>query len=132
VLLLAGLASAQPRMLTIPFHSVNGMIFLDVTVNDKPAVLVLDTGSNHTMVSVQLAGVSATLRPATMGVGVPRECVRTKIAFGTGKQFTVEPVNLSAIGKGLPARIDGILGEDVLQEFSAVRIDFKNHVVELE
>jgi len=46
-------------MLTIPFHSVNGMIFLDVTVNDKPAVLVLDTGSNHTMVSVQLAGVSA-------------------------------------------------------------------------
>ena len=52
--------------------------------------------------------------------------------FWDGKQFTVEAVNLSAIGKGLPARIDGILGEDVLQEFSAVRIDFKNHVVELE
>ena len=28
--------------------------------------------------------------------------------------------------------VDGILGEDVLQVFAAVRIDFKSHVVELE
>lgn len=67
-----------------------------------------------------------------MGFGVTREWVKAKIDSGSGRQFSVEGVNLSAISKSLPVPIDGILGEDVLQEFSAVRIDFKNHVVELE
>lgn len=30
------------------------------------------------------------------------------------------------------ARVDGFFGEDVLQEFSAVRIDYKTYTLEVE
>lgn len=41
-------------------------------------------------------------------------------------------MDLSDVSKRLGAHIDGILGKDELRTFSAVRIDCKNHVVELE
>src|SRR5207302_3475525 len=46
------LASAQEehRIFRVPFHTVNGMVLLDATVNDKPAVLLLDTGSDFTLI----------------------------------------------------------------------------------
>ena len=40
----------------VPFHTANGMILLDATVNDKPAVLLLDTGSVKTMISFEALG----------------------------------------------------------------------------
>lgn len=47
-------AGASTRTFRVPFHTVNGMILLDATVNDNTAKLILDTGSNVTIVSPQM------------------------------------------------------------------------------
>ena len=41
-------------------------------------------------------------------------------------------MDLSEASKHLGTRIDGFVGQDILREFSAVRIDYKAGVVEFE
>ena len=41
-------------------------------------------------------------------------------------------MDLSDVSRRMGARIDGFIGQDVLTEFSAVRIDYKTHTLELE
>ena len=41
-------------------------------------------------------------------------------------------MDLSAASKQLGTRIDGFVGQDILREFSSVRIDYRNELVELQ
>jgi hypothetical protein len=41
-------------------------------------------------------------------------------------------MDLQEVSRRMGTRIDGFVGQDVLSEFSAVRIDYRNSVVELE
>lgn len=41
-------------------------------------------------------------------------------------------MDLSDASKRMGTQIDGFIGQDVLGEFSAVRIDYRSHVLELE
>ncbi|HKW34139.1 MAG TPA: hypothetical protein VJN92_14100 [Candidatus Acidoferrum sp.] len=41
-------------------------------------------------------------------------------------------MDLSEASKNLGTRIDGFVGQDILREFSAVRIDYKAGLVEFE
>ncbi len=118
--LLAGVASAQEQhhIFRIPFQTVNGLLLLDMKLNGKTAVMVLDTGSTETL--FRTGGVIAIeLEPGhTTGVAA-----RSMSNLGVSRMVS--------FGKNFPG-VDGILGEDVLRQFSAVRIDYRNHVVELE
>jgi hypothetical protein len=138
LLLFAGIASAQPRTYRIPFHTVNGMILLDATVNDKPATLLLDTGADFTLISPQAAGLAAKLDAlrATNTVGASGEYIKGRVDLRLAERHWIDRavlvMDLSEASKRLGTRIDGFVGADLLQEFSAVRIDFKSHFVELE
>jgi hypothetical protein len=142
LLLLAGVASPQeqPRTFRVPFHTVNGMVLLDAMVNGKPAVLLLDTGANLSIVDYRSAGFPAlkldVLLP-TGKTGAEGNCVSrevSKISLGLRSWLSRRTclMDLSDASKRMGARIDGFVGQDLLQEFSAVRIDYKNHAVELE
>ena len=39
----------EHKTLSLPFRSVSGLILLDIKVNGKPAVVLLDTGANVTV-----------------------------------------------------------------------------------
>ena len=41
-------------------------------------------------------------------------------------------MDLSDASRRMGTQIDGFIGQDVLSEFSAVRIDYKAHTVELQ
>jgi predicted aspartyl protease len=135
-LLLAPLTHAQT--FRVPFHSVNGMILLDATVNDKPAALLLDTGADFTLISPEAAGGSAKLDAlkATNTTGANGEYVKARVDLRLAERHWIERtvlvMDLSEAGKRLGTRIDGFIGQDVLREFSALRIDFKASVVEFE
>jgi hypothetical protein len=60
MLLIAGAVSAQEqhRVFSVPFHTAGSMILVDATVNGKPAVLLLDTGADFTIISPQASGLT--------------------------------------------------------------------------
>lgn len=107
----------EHRVFTVPFHTVNGLILLDVKVNGKPAVMLMDVGANVTL-----------LRHA------PRNAVTVELE--PSRAVTVSALDLEKIGVHLAkrdmAQIDGLLGEDFLRYFASVRIDYKASVIEFE
>ena len=138
----ASLAKAQEhKVYRVPFHSVDSMILLNATVNDKPAVLLLDTGAVSTVIDVSCLDSSqqfdlkhAEIRGERAGTHGEAQAATVSLALA-GKEWKerrVAAMNLSDVGKHFGTRIDGLLGQDVLSQFSSVRIDYKNHVVELE
>ena len=142
LLFFAGAVSAQgqPRTFKVPFHNSGAMILLDASVNGNPAVLLLDTGSVRTMVSFEALGHNEVkakpVKPSRLGAGADGQYLkgRSNIGLGDCTIFAqdVFAVDLSEVSKMLGTRVDGLLGADVLREFSAVRIDYKAHVIEFE
>jgi hypothetical protein len=134
--------AAVPRTFTVPFRNVNGVILLDAKVNDRPAVLLLDTGAGLTVLSPDTAAWrSATLKKrfaSRLAVGIDgatRSMGNTTATFELGRAITVTPVavaDLQSFAKALNIKLDGILGQDVLRGFSAVRIDYKSQLITLE
>ena len=97
------------------------MILLDGQVNGKPVVLVLDTGAVRTQV-----GKRAMMRQEDFAVLY----IDLRIDLFRQRDCRILARDLRPILKGIPA--DGILGEDWLRSFRAVRIDYKVGVVEFE
>jgi hypothetical protein len=131
-------AGSGASELTIPFE-VNrqfGSILIQVRVNGRPAVLLVDTGSSHTVLSGDILGVSPLfLRRASAPVkgsaltGIAAWAVAT-IDVGTMRwpdQRVLVMDGFSDISKGMKEKVDGLIGEDLLKEFGSVVIDFKNH-----
>jgi hypothetical protein len=116
LLLFSGAVSAQQRTFTIPFRTVGGMILLDAVVDGKAASLLLDTGANNTIISPQAAGLVAKLDAlkATKTTGAAGEYVKARVDLRLAERHWIDRA---------------VLVMD-LQEFSAVRIDFKQHTVE--
>src|SRR5215471_20052135 len=122
--LFAVLALAIPlhsQTFRVPFHTVNSMILLDGQVNGKPVVLVLDTGAVRTQVDKR-----AMMRQEDFAVLY----IDLRIDLFRQRDCRILARDLRPILKGIPA--DGILGEDWLRSFRAVRIDYKVGVVEFE
>jgi len=97
------------------------MILLDGQVNGKPVVLVLDTGAVRTQVDKR-----AMMRQEDFAVLY----IDLRIDLFRQRDCRILARDLRPILKGIPA--DGILGEDWLRSFRAVRIDYKVGVVEFE
>ena len=138
-----GVALAQPqhRTFTVPFHVKHSLILLEAEINGKPRVMVLDTGAQSTIVDVSALGSvqqfdleHAHVNGNTAGSHGETEASTVDLKLGEKKwsDRVVGVMNLSEVSKRFGVQIDGLLGQDVLQEFSAVRIDYKKHVVELE
>jgi hypothetical protein len=122
----------------IPFE-VNrnfGSILIRAQVNGKPATLVVDTGSSHTILSSELLQ----LRPLalehadapTKGSGYVGSAGWAKATVEVGTitwqdRRVLVMSDFQEISNSMKRRIDGILGEDVLKEFDSVVIDFKHH-----
>jgi Aspartyl protease len=134
--------AAVTRTFTVPFRNVNGVILLDAKVNDKPAVLLLDTGAGLTVLSPDAAAwPSAAVKKrlaSRLAVGIDgatHSMGNITATLEVGRTITVTPVavaDLQSFAKALNIKLDGILGQDVLRGFSAVRIDYKSQLITLE
>jgi len=97
------------------------MILLDGQVNGRAVTLVLDTGAVQTQVDRKTM-----MRHEDFAVLY----VDLKISTYRHNEYRILATDLRPILKGIPA--DGILGEDWLRSFRAVRIDYKANVIEFE
>lgn len=119
LLLFASVASAQEpqRTFRVPFRTERSLILVSAFVDGESKTLIFDSGAERTLVNSKDLSVE---RRVTFIVG--------------SKAIGNFPVILSDLSDLKIEKVgaDGVLGEDFLRHFSAVRIDYKAHVVELE
>jgi len=108
-----------------------------VRINDRPAVLILDTGSAHTIVRPELVGVNpkelipteiAGSSGGFVGDAVGRE-VSLQVGSWTWKKRKVAVMDLSQVLSLYQEKIDGILDLDFIKEFRQVTINVKEQTI---
>jgi hypothetical protein len=121
----------------VPFQLTRhfGLILVKADVNDRPATLVIDTGSSHTILSTKLLQVHLpTLQQADdagKGSGWVGRAGWAKATMKLGgtvwrdRDFLVMDV-LPDVSDAAGHKVDGILGQDVLKNFNSVDIDFRH------
>ena len=129
--LTSGAAGGIPIELTHRF----GLVLVRVEVNGRPATLVLDTGSSHTILSTQLVQVRVLAlgdiaRPSkgsgwVGSAGWIKATLKVGDAVWRDHEFLAMD-DLPDISNAVGQKVDGILGEDVLKDFAVVAIDFKH------
>ena len=130
-------AFPHPPAAEIPFEYSRafGLMLIKVEVNGKPAVMVLDTGSNETIVSPRLVivkqlsskdAVAMAKGSGYSGAGVVATAFLT-IGPLNPKNCEILVVDMSGLSKTLGQQVDGILGMSVLKEFEIVSVDLRHH-----
>jgi hypothetical protein len=127
-------------VISVPFRTAQSMILVDARVNDNRATLLVDTGANHTIVSVKAYGNAQfqvrNLHRNNQGLGMQGDALSLRANFALANRVWIShPVyvmNVDELSRRFGTPVDGLLGQDVLQEFRSVRINYKAHVIELE
>lgn len=127
-------------VISVPFHTAQSMILVDASINDNRATLLLDTGANHTIVSPRAYGNAQfqvrNLHRNDQGPGMQGDALRLRANFALANRVWIsQPVyvmNVDELTRRFGTPVDGLLGQDLLQEFRSVRINYKAHVIELE
>jgi hypothetical protein len=129
---------ARPRVVVLPYRSVDSYILVDAKIDGCPVKLLLDTGSNMTILNARSfykTALSVT-RPVNRGAGIVGNALRLRVDLELAHQIMfsqpVAVMNLEELSKSFRIPFDGLLGQDILNRFRAVRIDYKNHIIELE
>lgn len=127
--------------LQIPFEMDRDrtVILMRLTVNERPALMILDTGSTRTIVSPELANLgSSELAPSRFssdgpGLRARGRWVEATLRLGekVWKRRPVVAMSLEEVSRAYGARVDGLLGHDVLAEFEQVTIDFRARLIRL-
>jgi predicted aspartyl protease len=137
VTLALGAFPRSPDPIEIPFEYSRafGLMLVKAEVNGKPAVMVVDTGSNETIVSPrlvivkQLSSRDAVAMAKGSGYSGTGVIATAFLSIGTSnpKNCQILVVDLSDLSKTLGQDVDGILGMSVLREFEIVSVDFRHH-----
>lgn len=135
----ASLPAAPKGALQISFDyaTSRASMLVRVLVNDRPAVLIFDTGSAHTIVRPELVGINPKeLIPTQMarnGGGFMGDAVGREVSLQVGgftwKKRAVVVMDLSQVLSVYTEKIDGILGVDFIKEFRQVTINVKEKTI---
>lgn len=104
-------------------------------INGKPAVLILDTGSNRTIVSSKFVDVATPLVRDTItsekGSGLSGKGVFTRASLKVGpllwRDHRILAMDMKEMSKSFGENIDGLLGMDFLNAFETVVVDLRQH-----
>ena len=142
--LFSGQCSAFGQDASLEMKQVGGKIaVVKVQVNGKDRRFIIDTGSQVTVVSSEVAGYShdklKSLKQAgtfqSVGVAGGAKAVFAKASFVLGR-FTITDKDVlvedfSGISGIVGELVDGLLGQDMLARFSTMTFDYKHHVLNL-
>jgi hypothetical protein len=127
--------SSNPKEIPFENSRMFGLVLVRVEVNGKLAVLIVDTASNHTIISSELGdvparnldnGVATSRGSGFAGAGVFTRAT-LKVGAITWRDHKVVAMDMRAFSKSLGQKADGLLGMDFFREFELVVVDLKNH-----
>ncbi len=129
---------AQPRVVAVPFRYVDSFILVDAKIDGTPVRLLVDTGANRTILNAKSLGrvEMHVSKPVNRGAGIVGNALRLRVDLEIAHQFMfsqdVSVMDLEELSRRFGIQFDGLLGQHILNQFHSVRIDYKNHVIELE
>jgi len=138
VLLMPSWTRAKPRVIELPYRSVDSYILVEAKIDGSPVKLLVDTGSNTTIVNARsFCRTELNVnRPVNRSPGIVGNALRLRVDLELAHQITfsqpISVMNLEEVSKSFRIPFDGLLGQDILNQFRSVRIDYKRHVIELE
>ncbi len=141
--LLALSAFAQSaEVVELPFEidSARSAILVWGSADGKPVLLVLDTGASRTILARELVSAAPPDLPrsafSSTGPGLRARGRYTEATLELGgrtwKHRSVVAMSMVEVSQAFGRRIDGLLGQDLLREFSRVTIDFRSRTLRLE
>jgi len=113
-------------------------MLVEVSIDGTPVTLLVDTGVNKTILNARSIGKVQlpVSQPVNQGAGIIANALRLRVHVEIAHQFmfsqSVSVMNLEELSKRFQIPFDGLLGQDILNQFRSVRIDYKAHVIELE
>jgi hypothetical protein len=128
----------QRRIVSVPFRSVDSFILVEARIDGRPVTLLVDTGANKTILNARSFGRAQlpVSQPVNQGAGIIGNALCLRVDLEIAHQFMfsqpVSVMNLDELSKRFQIRFDGLLGQDILNQFRSVRIHYKAHVIELE
>lgn len=135
----ASSGAADQAALKVPFEYAisRNSILVHFKVNNRPAVLILDTGSSHTVLRPELLHIKPSelipTRQGSSGGGFMGDAIGREVTLQVGnwkwRKRRVAVMDLSQVLAVYEQQIDGVLGLDFLQEFSSVTLDLKQKVI---
>ncbi len=129
---------AQPRVVALPFRYVDSFILVDAKIDGTPVHLLVDTGANKTILNAKSFGrvEMHVPRPVNRGAGIVGNALRLRVDLEIAHEFMfsqrVSVMDLEELSRRFGIQFDGLLGQDILNQFHSVRIDYKKRVIELE
>ena len=126
----------QPCRIILPIERPAGfrVILVNVRVNGKPAVLIVDTGSSTTILSPEASGLDPInlerAAPPRKGTGFVEDARWGEATLVTGtkiwKNHRILVADMKSVSTVMCQKIDGILGQDILYAFKYIEIDFEH------
>ena len=137
VTLVCSVSPQPPNSVEIPLRPsrVFGLMMVEARINGQLAVLILDTGSNHTIVSSKLVDVATPplkdLVTSKKGSGYSGNGVFARASVSVGavlwRDHRIVAMDTNEISKSMGESVDGLLGMDFLNEFDIVIVDLRRH-----
>lgn len=126
-----------PNSIEIPLRSSRefGLLLVDARVNGMPAVFILDTASDHTIVSSKFVDVATPslkdVITTKKGSGYSGNGIFTRASLAVGpvlwRDHRILAMDTNELSKSMRESVDGILGLDFLNEFDIVIVDLRQH-----
>jgi hypothetical protein len=141
LLLLASKASpgVADETLKVPFECAIGKnaFLIHAWINDKPALLILDTSSPETVLQPGILGINLAEfakderlhAPGSLRANAISREIELRVGNMTWKRWTVKVMDQSRALSVYLDSPDGVLGLDFLQEFSRVMFDLEGKTV---
>lgn len=127
--------------LDVPFEiePSQSAILVRGIANGKPVALILDTGATRTILAKELlkgAFPDPASRFASDGPGLEARgryaVADVELGGRAWRGRTVVGMNLDQVSRAYRTKIDGLLGQDILREFSRVTIDYRARRLRLD
>jgi len=110
------------------YHMRNSMMLVTVAIDGRSQTLVFDTGAEQTMIN--FPQVSREQKMALWQHSYVYIKERSRLKVGN-TALLIDVIKADLTGASLLKVADGVLGQDVLSNFASIRINYRQHTIEL-
>jgi hypothetical protein len=120
--------SSDEQPAVLHYHIRNSMMLVTVAIDGRNRTLVFDTGAEQTMINFPQVSREQKMEVWQRSYVYIKERSRLKVG---NTALLIEVIKADLTGASLLKVADGVLGQDVLSNFASIRINYRQHTIEL-